>query len=217
MPGSARWVLLAVLVLVAGCGLTSNPTQGAGQSASITLSLNTVSSIRAVTVSPAKAVFGNCTNGSAIEGTLSTPSKLGYPDGECWFGILDGSLPILITNKGIGSYVYVSGSDASPADGGDQWSLCNTGDDPAVACTADDHRAPGVDQYLLRNFGPNGIAEHSGLTDNPACDLNFGLPRGCWAAQGQFQTEGVELIGPASTTDNSTKWTVTITWMPVPR
>lgn len=211
-------VLGVVLVAVAGCGFTSAPQQADGRAASISLSLKTVPTIRSVTVSPARATFGDCSRGSAAANTLSTRTKLGYPNGICWFGSLTAtSYPILITNTGIASYVYVEGSQASPADGGDSWSLCNVGSQPAVTCKGKDGAMPGVDQYLLRNFGPDGLPNRAGLTGNPVCDHEFSTQGGCWASQGQFQNEGVELIGPSASTDNSTSWTVTITWMPVPK
>ena len=76
---------------------------------------------------------------------------------------------------------------------------------------------PGTDQYLLKNFSPSQRPNYGGLSGNPACDYEFDMSRGCQAPQGAFQTEGLELIGPESSSDNSTRWTVTITWMPVPQ
>ena len=87
-----------------------------------------------------------------------------------------------------------------------------------VICTGNsDHLRPGVDQYLLQNFSPSQRADFGGLSGDPACDYEFDLSRGCLAPQDAFQTEGLELTGPKSSSDNSTKWTVTVTWMPVPQ
>lgn len=222
MSGNRRWLLVAAAaagcVGLTACGTASAPA-GAGKAASINMSLNTVPTIRSVTVSPDKATFGDCAGGSAGANTASTSAKLGYPDGRCWYGRPgpNGRFPITITNTGIASDVDVSGSSASPADGGDQWNLCNIGQHPAVTCTGRNNSLPGKDQYLILNFSPDNKPDLAGLTGTPSCDHQFTQSGGCNVTQGEFQTEGIGLIGPSVTSDNSTSWTVTITWMPVPR
>lgn len=217
MPALSRaywWALPLLAVGLAGCGYSSPPA-GAGQSASVNLSLTTVPTIRSVTVSPAKATFGTCSGGKAQNNTQSTSVKLGFPNGRCWVGSLGAAFPITITNTGIASYIDVNGASAVPSDDITDWNLCNIGDNRAVTCSGNNNNSPGVDQYLLQNFGPyreNG----SGLTDNPRCDHEFDANGRCWALQGATQTEGIELTGPYQSSDNSTKWTVTITWTPVP-
>ena len=151
------WLLLAMVTIgLAACGITAAP-QGAGTSGSIGLSLTTVPTVRSVTVSPATASFGECGGGKASRDTKSTAGKLGFPDGECSVGLMSpGIYPITITNTGIASYVYVSGTSASPADDGNQWALCNIGDHPAIACTARRQAAarngpvPGAELQSLR-------------------------------------------------------------------
>jgi hypothetical protein len=221
MRRGMRWILLASLgvvlaVAVAGCGSRGAELQDPGKAGSVSLSLTTVPTIRSVTVSPAKASFGDCVGGEASQNTHSTATRLGFPNGQCWVGLMTpGIYPITITNTGIASEIYVNGSSASPADGGDQWTLCNTGDHQAVACTGRTKNLPGTDQYLVQNFSSTG--EHAaGITENPACDREFDPSGGCWAVEGSWQTEGIELTGPAFTSEGSTKWTVTITWTPVP-
>ncbi len=216
MRRSATWVLLiAVITLIAGCGTVAVP-QNAGNAATINLSLTTVPTIRSVTVSPAKASFGSCAGGMASQDTHSTSGRLGFPNGECFVGLLSpGIYPITITNTGIASDIFVNGSSANPSDDGSQWALCNVGRRPAVACTGRDGR-PGADQYLVENFSPVG-ERTNGITDTPTCDLAFGGgSRQCWAVEGASQSEGIELIGPYSSSDTATKWTLTITWTPVP-
>jgi hypothetical protein len=223
MPGNLRWPALAACALaaaaLAGCGSSAEPPAGAGKSASINLSLNTVPVIRSVTVSPAKATFGDCSGGSSGANTASASGKLGYPDGRCWYGKPEpgGQFPITITNTGIASQIDVSGGSAFPADNGDQWKLCNTGSDAAVNCTGRNDNVPGPDQYLVETFSPENNPDTGGITGAPQCDHQFAQAGSCQAVQGSFGTEGLELIGPESTTDNSTRWTVTITWMPVPQ
>ncbi len=212
-----RWalpLLAAGAAGLAGCGYSSPPS-GAGQSASVNLSLSTVPTVRSVTVSPATASFSGCTGGKALANTQSTPTKLGFPNGRCWVGALGGTFPITITNTGIASNIDVNGASAVPSDDITEWSLCNIGDNPAAPCTGRSNDLPGTDQYLVQNFGPYG-ENSSGLTDDPQCDHEFDSNGHCWAMQGAFQTEGIELTGPLQSTDNSTKWTVTITWTPVP-
>ncbi len=222
MSGNGRWPVLVTAIVatagLAGCGMTPAPPADAGKAASISLALNTVPVIRSVTVSPAKATFSNCSGGDPANNTGSTTGKLGYPNGHCWYGKPEpgGSFPITISNTGIAAQIDVAGSAAYPADNGTEWRLCNAGDNPVVTCTGHDKSAPGVDQYLVVNFSPDNSQNAAGIADTPLCDHQFGQSGSCKAVQGSFQTEGLELIGPASTSDNSTGWTVTVTWMPVP-
>ena len=223
MSPNLRWPVViaaaALAVTLAGCGSDAAPPAGAGRAASINMSLNTVPVVRSVTVSPAKGTFGDCSGGSAGDNTASTRGKLGYPNGRCWYGKPepDGSFPITITNTGIASQIDVSGQSAAPSDHGDQWSLCNTGHSAVTGCSGAEHKAPGADQYKLENFSPDNGVHSAGISDTWLCDRQFGQGGRCAAQQGTFQTEGFEFIGPATTTDNSTSWTVTITWMPVPQ
>jgi hypothetical protein len=217
MAGRAKWILpLLLLVAIAGCGRFT-PQPAAGQAASINLSLKTVPTVRSVTVSSAQGSFDNCQYGDPSQNTGSKPDQLGYPNGVCWLGLLNpfGVFPIKITNTGIASYLEVNGASATPSDNGNSWSLCNAGRRAAVRCNGTGGK-PGTDQYLVANFGPSGRINATGLTDTPVCDRVFGASGNCWAVQGTYQTEGVRLTGPSTSTDTSTKWTVTIPWTPVP-
>jgi len=208
-----------VSLVVVGCGIGRAEPQNAGKAASVNLSLTTVPTIRSVTVSPASASFGNCTGGLASRNTQSTAGKLGFPNGQCFVGLVNpGSgffYPITITNTGIASAIYVNGSSANPSDGGNQWNLCNRHGDGGLACTHDDGRMPGIDQYMVENLSPAG-QQKAGISVTPECDAVFDASGRCWAVQGASQNEGIELIGPSFSTDTSTKWTMTITWTPVP-
>ena len=217
-----RTALLAFLAAGAllgltACGSASAPPAGAGKGASIAVSLKVVPTIRSVTISPAKAKFGDCHGGYAYLNTASTSGALGYPNGHCWLGSPKTSFPITITNTGIASYMYVNGANAVPSDGLTEWSLCNPGSKPAVACTSNSGMSPGKNQYVVQNFSPNRKLNYAGLTNTVACDPEFGLTSGCWSTYGQSQREGLLLIGPAEIDDTSTSWTVTITWTPVPK
>lgn len=212
---------IAVLLLglsLAGCGIGAATSQPNGKSATLNLSLKTVPTVRSITISPGKAAFGNCTGGKDANNTASAGIRLGYPNGTCWVGETTpiGVYPIKITNTGIASFVYINGSSATPSDDGNGWSLCNLGSNPVVTCKADRKRAPGLDQYFVRNFGPDG-RNYSGLTGTPQCDREFDSHGKCWAGLGASQQEGMELIGPYKASDEvSTSYTMTITWTPVP-
>jgi hypothetical protein len=216
MSRSVRWLLVPLaLTAVTGCGAIGAPAQTAGQSASINLSLTTVPTIRSVTISPGRANFTHCAGGDSGANTRSTAGKLGFPNGKCWVGSsVAGSYPIVITNTGIGSDIDISGSSAAPADGGNSWNLCNAGGHGAAACAGDESK-PGPDQYQVLNFSSWGTVP-GGISGTPRCDRVFGPGDNCRAVEGMVVTEGLELIGPQWSSDTSTKWTVTITWTPVP-
>jgi hypothetical protein len=212
-------LLLGLSLSLAGCGFSAETSsQPNGRAATLNLSLKTVPTVRSITISPGKATFANCTGGKGNDNTASAGSRLGYPNGVCWIGESSpiGLYPIKVINTGIASFVYVSGSNATPSDGGDDWALCNVGKDPAVTCSGYKNSTPGVDQYIVRNFGPDG-SNNTGLTGTPQCDRAFGAQGKCWAGLGASQQEGFELIGPSAVSDTgSTNWTITITWTPVP-
>jgi len=211
----------AVIAVVAMAGLAACSTghggtagtPGKGQS--IAISLKVVPTIVSVTVSPSSAAFGGCSGGNASVNTASTSSALGFPNGHCSLGTpgAHGSFPITITNAGVAANVYVSGGNAVPSDGGTQWGLCNFGTDPAAACSADAGKLPGANQYVVQNFTA-GSMNPSGLTGALTCDTQFAAGQ-CSAVQGDAQSEGILLTGPASSSDQSTTWTVTITWTAV--
>jgi hypothetical protein len=183
------------------------------------MSLHTVPTVRSVTVSPRKTQFGNCTGGSTNVGTVSQNKELGFPNGTCWVGEAGetGVLPVTVTNTGITANIKINGSDAVPADGGTSWVLCNTGQNPANACTGSHGKSPGLNQYLLRNFGLGRAGLDSvGLTNSPTCDVAFGSATKCMATSGLAMSEGIELVGPSASADISTHWHITITWTPVP-
>jgi hypothetical protein len=205
-----RFVPAALLLAgVTACGAASAPQQAAGKSGSITVSLKTVPTVRSVTISPSHASFVDCKGGDGGVNTRSEGNRLGFPNGTCQV-----DTTIVITNSGIASDIDISGSNAEPADGLTAWTLCNPGNDPAVACTGR-HDRPGPDQYEVVNFGAFG-SQHGGITDTPECDRILGPEGSCWATEGLVVLEGLRLIGPEWSSDVSTSWSVTVTWTPVP-
>jgi len=223
-----RLILIGIglLVLLAACGgvklgqLASEAVKPSnGDSSSLSMSLHTVPTVRSVTVTPKKAKFGNCTGGATNANTVSQNKALGFPNGTCWVGQPGetGVLPVTVTNTGIAANIEVNGADAIPGDGGTSWVLCNTGQNPVVACTSDNGKSPGLNQYLLRNFGLGSAGlKSSGLTNAPTCDVAFGSASDCMAQSGTAMSEGIELVGPSSSADISTHWHIVITWTPVP-
>jgi hypothetical protein len=222
--GRSAIIIVAVLVVVlllftrhssGDDGQAAPVTGGAGTT---TAHLKVVPTIRSVTVSPGSVTFGDCSGGSGY--TNSTQNALGYPNGSCTVGAIgvNQTFPITVTYTGIPGSVYVSSSNAVPADNGADWTLCSPPGSPGdpTACTGDQGQ-PGADQYMVENFAE---AENAGvLTITPACDRVFDSNGGCAATpqefQNQVQHEGLQLTGPKSWSDHSTSWTVTVTWTAV--
>jgi hypothetical protein len=212
--------LVVALVAVAGlaaCATSSGGTPAGtpGKGSSIAISLKVVSTIVSVTVSPSSANFGGCAGGNPSVNTASTSAALGFPNGHCSLGTpgAHGSFPITITNTGVAADVYVNGGNALPSDKGTEWGLCNFGTNPASKCSAGDGKLPGNNQYVVQNFA-SGSMNPAGLTGSMTCDTQFAAG-GCSAVQGDAQAEGILLTGPASSSDQSTSWTVTIIWTAV--
>jgi hypothetical protein len=184
-----------------------------GGSGSVNAHLSVVPTIRSVTVSPDSVTFQHCHGGAAP--TSSTSTQMGYPNGICTVGSsgANGSFPITITYKGLPGNVWVSGSSAAPADNGPSWSLCTPGGQPA--CSGGQHK-PGADQYTVETFAEQ-VANSAVMIGSPACDPEFDPSGGCIASPAEFktqsQTEGLQLIGPNTWHDNSTSWSITITWI----
>lgn len=203
--------LLALVALIGVIVFINRPAPAASNGASISISLKAVPTIRSVTVSPGTASFSNCTGGSAGADTASTANALGYPNGHCWEGApgAGGSFPIKITYQGPPGRVFVVGANAVPSGGGAQWGLCNS----SAPCTGPGG-SPGVNQYMLKNFGTDTNSS-TGLTSSLTCDQEFSA-QGCSATPGQSQKEGIELIGPESSGSTSSSWMVTVTWAAAP-
>jgi hypothetical protein len=211
---STSWIVVLIVLVVIGAIFVANRAAPvASNGSSVAISLKVVPTIRSVTVSPGTASFSNCTGGSTGADTASTSTELGYPNGQCWEGTpgAAGSFPITITYNGPPGLVYVNGSSAIPSAGGVQWGLCNS----TAACTGPDG-LPGVNQYMVKTFG-RGSDHSTELTGTQTCDQQFDPGGGCGsAASGASQTEGIQLIGPESSGNTSSSWTVTITWAAAP-
>lgn len=211
---NSGWAILAGMIAVSAVaivGFRSAPQSPAG-SGSTTATLQVVPTMRSVTVSPDATKFGHCTGGKPP--LRSTQTALGFPNGRCSVGSRNQKVfPIKITN-GREAEIYVKSSAAVPADGKTDWQLCNQGSDPVVACKGP-NESPGKDQFIVQNFSRWAVNE-TGLARSRSCDAEFGPAGDCLASTGQSEHEGLLLIGPHMPDDNSTTWTVTITWMAAP-
>jgi hypothetical protein len=183
--------------------------------------LSVVPTVRSVTVSPGDVTFGNCTGGGGP--TDSTQHAMGYPNGTCGVGSTGAAgqaYPITISYSGIPGEVYVTGSNAVPADNGAQWKLCtpNPRNGSGLPACTGDRGQPGNDQYMVSNFAADETNANV-LGGSAACDLVFDSGGGCVATPAELHTqvqhEGLLLTGPAAWDDHSTAWTVTITWTAV--
>jgi hypothetical protein len=225
-PAAGRWHrrrgLWAAVAVLASAGLaacstaaTSSSPGTPGGSSSISISLKTVPTLVAVTVSPSSASFGSCTGGNGSVNTASTSGALGFPNGQCWLGKAGsgGSYPITITNTGVAARIFVNGANAVPSDGGAQWGLCNLGSSPAVTCANASGKMPGNNQYLLQNFAAGG-ENTAGLTNTSVCDPEFAAGS-CAAVTGDAQQEGIKITGPELSSDTATSWTVAVKWTAV--
>jgi hypothetical protein len=225
-PTADRWRgrrrLWAAVAVLASAGLaacstaaTSSTPGTPGGSSSISISLKTVPTLVAVTVSPSSASFGSCIGGNGSVNTASTSGALGFPNGQCWLGKAGsgGSYPITITNTGVAARIFVNGANAVPSDGGAQWGLCNLGSSPAVTCANASGKMPGNNQYLLQNFAA-GSENSAGLTNTSVCDPEFAAGS-CAAVTGDAQQEGIKITGPELSSDTATSWTVAIKWTAV--
>ena len=219
MRRSGLIIVVAVLIALFGFARHSSDPPGGGNgqdppafggSGSVTAHLNVVPTIRSVTVSPGSVNFGNCTDGTGD--TASAGDKMGYPNGICLVGNTgsNGHFPITVTYTGLAGNVWVHAGDAVSGHG--SWSLCNPTSQPV--CTGGQNK-PGNNQFTVMTFAQD-VANYQLLTGDARCDTEFGPSGVCTAAPAQFQSqtghEGIRLIGPESSDDSSTSWSVTIVW-----
>jgi hypothetical protein len=202
--------LVGLIGLQASSVLSSNNSTSASGSTNATV--NVLPIITSITVSPDSETFGNCRNGSSPNS--STSKLLGYPNGQCTVGNLKkNTYPITIKNTGIPAFIWVSASNAVPADHGTAWQLCSPLS--KVTCTGTGAK-PGAEQFEAWTASTGEVSTY-GLTAHAACDYAFQANSGCTAGRNQSRTEGLKLIGPESFTDPSPSFTVTVTWLALPQ
>jgi len=163
--------------------------------------------------------YDTCSGGS------SSPHALGFPNGEC-----RQSVPVQVTNSGEDSNIFVETSPMVPSDASSSWQPCAMpGDVPSgpVLCdgpTATDgdfagQPLPGADQFH-QDVGyddGSGTIQWAPVSSLPGCDRVFDLAgQGCQASPGQETAQYLRIVGPSSTTDESTTWSNTVTWVAMP-
>lgn len=186
-----------------------------------TTTANTVSftgsvpiSVISITVSPTTSTFGKCAGGSSTTGTL------GFPDGQCE------SPAIKVSESGGTTRVDGSASNASAADGGTGWSLCVPF---AVAGTPEcendsDSRlragsAPGPNQFALEDDVSGGLGVGF-IPSSGSCLPGFISARSfnCDDLSSAHSSEQMVLTvhGPELSNDDSSPFSVTVTFTAVP-
>jgi hypothetical protein len=218
---SLLWIVAAVvgafLVVHVGKAVTAKDPPPGGHSGSVAISLNTMQTYRTITVSPTTV---NCS--SYHRGGYPNRSKgaMGFPNGTCAVGDrVTQKDPIKITYNGIQGLVYVHAGWAMPNGNevGTPWKPCSSAGHRTVACHGK-NGLPGLDQYTVRNFGPQTTTPMQ-ITGNNVCDVNFRPAGGCYASRGNFQHEGFYLTGPSKLPvgDTAQSWTAWVIWTAMPQ
>jgi hypothetical protein len=156
-------------------------------------------------------------------------ASLTFPNDACY---TTGGDNVTITNGAIAGHVDVNGSDAIPSDvGGTHWALCGGSGGPActgapgggigcVGCVLGSNLpAPGVDQFAEAGQTLGGGLPGPVLTNAAQADTLFSVPFGIAdgsAGAGQSATETLGLMGPSSSSDQSSAFTTAWTWTAVP-
>jgi hypothetical protein len=205
------WRPLAMAISVMALVSLSAAPALAASTGSSTATINVMTAVYSVTVSPAAFSFGNCSGGT------STSSSLGFPDGHCGYGSSAGSTfatGVTITNTGAAGHINVNGANAVPSDAGTPWTLCSEGGGTCTNLVGGLYY-PGANQFSVETLSDDSSGNaYIVLSNSPACDQAFdaGPAGGCSAASGASQIEGQILSGPESSTDTSSTFTTTLTW-----
>ena len=186
---AAAVTLVALLALALPAGAASNG------SATGTVAV----AVRSVSVSTPSFNYDQCT-GPDQQPTVG----LVIPGGTC--ATAPGALTET-TGGGVPSHIEVSATNFVPADDGTPWQLCANGS----TCSGSGHTL-GADQAQVVVFGFEG---QTVLSNTPTCDRAVNAI--CDTDDpGDTTPEGAVLEGPASSTDQSSTFSNTITWIAAP-
>ena len=148
---NSGWAILVGMVavgVIAVAGFRSAPESPTG-SGSMTATLRVVPTMRMVIVSPVTTKFGHCYGGK--HGLAVNRQGSRFPERPCSIGSrIKRVFPIKVAN-GREAEIYVKSSAAVPADGKTEWTLCNRGSAPVVACKGPNDN-PAKDQFVVQNF-----------------------------------------------------------------
>jgi len=159
--------------------------------------------VRSVTISTGAVTFANCTQGGS-----STPG-LSLPNGTCDTNTANGT--ITLTNSGnVAGHINVLAGDAVPSDGGTHWTLCGGAGGPACAGST-----PGANQYQERTVkagSSSGVVLANGAQCDAALEGSSCQP----LAPGASGSEYLAITAPASSSDTSSSYHTTVTWIASP-
>ena len=216
--GRAALVAVSTVAIV---GMAAPPAFASSSNGTATFGLSTQPQIFSVTVSQTISTFNSCSGGN------STASSLGFPNGTCFAGVLDGyngssfTPAVSITNTGEPGNIEINGANAIPSDNGTPWTLCTYNVTGSTLCGGSNSGSgAGLDQYSLYGGSGNERAGVPNVLNTAACDQLFDVQAnnnsGCAATSGQVGSEGFQLAGPKASTDTSTSWSIAVTWTAVP-
>jgi hypothetical protein len=175
----------AVTALACTAGAIAGPS-AAATSSSVNATIPVAAQIKSVAISPSTITFANC----GPSGNLGSGQQLLFPNGTC-------SAPgISVGNNGtVPEAILVEGTSAVPSDNGTPWVLSAT-------------KTPPTDSYALTLLGSTQIF----LASGPQTDAN--APNGGVSVlPGTNDIEAPQIYGPSASTDPSTTFTATVTWI----
>ncbi len=229
-------VISIALSLGACLALLSVAPAGADESSgSVTATVTLAQGpIRELTVTAGGLTYDDCWDDAG-----STSVALGFANWTCR---LDD--PVNVTNVDNAGEIDVMASNMEPSDGtGTPWQLCEThdsipnglgfplaSDDPSdptcdgpMTTDLNDQFGPGpaADQYLQAIMGKDGDGDPVAfpVSSSPVCDLSFSFEdyeNTCIAEVGESSAQTLVMMGPASSTDESTQFSNTVTWVALP-
>jgi hypothetical protein len=195
---AAMATLVALVAFAVPSGAASNGTA----TGTVTVAL------RSVSVGPNSFAYDQCFD---LNDQGWSGSVLVINGGEC-----GSATQLMVTVGSVPAIVDVQGTNFAPADNGTPWVLCA----PGNGCNGPPNATylPGADQaqVFLTGDGPQfSKPAQSFVVDAATCDksVNFNCTP---VPAGTAVSQNVSLIGPTSSTDLSTTFTDTITWIATP-
>ncbi len=206
-----RRLAIASLLALGLNGFLALPAGAVTRVAGATGTVNATIPIAVVSiiVDPPAVTFGNChdRNGASI------PGGLVFPNGSCMttprtVSDIFGPRPIILTNGDTPSKIFVAATDPKGSPTGKPWRLCFVGLQSAQACTGS-FGAPAADEAIVSI--DTAVAGQVLFTTNRALSLGAATPTNLAAANTSHAID-FQMIGPASSTDASTTFRMSVTF-----
>lgn len=201
----ASTVRRATTLAVGACVLTGVSAHAAvgttpNANAVVNATVSTSFPIKAVTVTATGTLgFASCTGGSSP----ANGTAMGFPNATC------STTSYAVANAGnTTEAISVAGSTATPADSGTAWSLCGGAGDP----TCSNAGSPGPNQYGMTASAPAGSPSVR-LSLSAQCDAVFPNCQAVPPGSGGSDTEQLGLVGPQSSTDQSSTFSMTVVYI----